>query len=307
MAQDLYKEDLKKENKDKTIECRECKEIKHISEYFNRKNYKDGKEKICKSCVRIYSNKLKLNHTKEQIINRCISVCEKTGKNRAKKGRIKCGEFNLTQNDIKELIKKQENKCIYSGEELVYKYNDDYKISIDRIDCNKGYTKDNIQLVGSHINQMRMDLTHDNFIYYIKTIYENQNKINDENKNIEITSIIQKRISKLLSCCKVSGRKRQEKGRIECGEYNLDNEYIQKLLIKQNNKCYFSGLEMVWNTHNNGDLQASIDRIDSNKGYLKSNVKLVCNIVNQMKLHKTNEEFLIFVKQIYNHSILKQN
>jgi len=56
---------------------------------------------------------------------------------------------------------------------------------------------------------------------------------------------------------------------------------------------------MVWNTQNNGDLQGSIDRIDSDRGYVKDNVILVCNIVNQMKLEKPNEEFLTFIKQIY--------
>jgi len=171
--------------------------------------------------------------------------------------------------------------------------------------ADRGYTIDNIHLVGKAINHMRMDLTHDKFLYYVEMIYKNtyqENNIINLNPFI-ITSIIKKRISRLLISCQVSARNRKEKGRLDCGEYNLDNQVIQELIIKQNNKCYFSGLEMVWNTHNNGDLQGSIDRIDSNKGYLKNNVTIVCNVVNTMKLHKTNDEFLNFIKQIYNHSI----
>jgi len=174
--------------------------------------------------------------------------------------------------------------------------------------ADRGYTIDNIQLVGSHINQMRMDLTHDKFLYYVEMIYKNMYQENNiiQSNSFIITPIVINRISRLLLNCKESARKRKEKGRIECSEYNLDNQYIQELIKKQNNKCYFSGLELNWKTKNNGDLQGSIDRIDSNKGYLKHNIKLVCNIVNQMKLHKTNDTFLNFIKQIYNHSILKK-
>ncbi len=39
-----------------------------------------------------------------------------------------------------------------------------WNISVDRIDSNKGYTVDNIQLVCAIINRMKMNLSNDEFI-----------------------------------------------------------------------------------------------------------------------------------------------
>ena len=48
-------------------------------------------------------------------------------------------------------------------------------ISIDRIDSNLGYTKDNIQLVGAIINQIKTDMSNDEFINMC-SIITNYNK-----------------------------------------------------------------------------------------------------------------------------------
>jgi len=45
-----------------------------------------------------------------------------------------------------------------------------YNISIDRIDSSKGYTKDNIQLVGSIINIMKNDIKEEDFLLFVSSI-----------------------------------------------------------------------------------------------------------------------------------------
>ena len=70
---------------------------------------------------------------------------------------------------------------------------------------------------------------------------------------------------------------------------------IETLMIMwdaQDGRCALTKKKM---THRFNCLFAlSIDRIDSNKGYVEGNVQLVCQGVNYAKNKFTNEEFLSF-------------
>lgn len=85
-------------------------------------------------------------------------------------------EFNITEQDILDLYDKQEGLCAMTGEKLTFiAYNNngqinDYNLSIDRIDSNKGYTIDNIQLVGALINIMKNDISERDFLFFVSTI-----------------------------------------------------------------------------------------------------------------------------------------
>jgi hypothetical protein len=57
--------------------------------------------------------------------------------------------------------------------------------------------------------------------------------------------------------------------------------------------------EMLMNTNT-----LSIDRINSNLGYLKDNIVLVTAIVNSMKNELSEENFLFLIKQITNYNNL---
>ena len=46
---------------------------------------------------------------------------------------------------------------------------------------------------------------------------------------------------------------------------------------------------------------ASLDRIDSNKGYIKGNVQWVHKDVNTMKMDHTQEEFIKICTMVANH------
>lgn len=85
--------------------------------------------------------------------------------------------FYLTYEDLEEVLIKQNYKCVLSGEPIsVFKTrsNQNGKIymtaSIDRIDSNKGYTKDNIQFVHKDVNIMKWTLPQDLFISWCKKI-----------------------------------------------------------------------------------------------------------------------------------------
>jgi hypothetical protein len=83
--------------------------------------------------------------------------------------------FELQLEDIWQQYLKQNKKCSLTGIELYFDpsgYKDRYKgnVSVDRIDSDKGYTKDNIQLVHKDLNVMKAELTQNQFINYCRLV-----------------------------------------------------------------------------------------------------------------------------------------
>ena len=86
-------------------------------------------------------------------------------------------------------------------------------------------------------------------------------------------------------------------------EFNLTEEFLNNLWKTQEGKCAFSGITMdkqKFNKRTNPHT-ASIDRIDSKKGYTQDNVQFICYSLNLAKNNFTNEEFITFL------NLFKQN
>ena len=102
-----------------------------------------------------------------------------------------------------------------------------------------------------------------------------------------------------LMLCKHNVRKKKF-------EFNLDLEYLKNLWESQKGKCPYSNIEMLLSNTAYGKqfkpISASLDRIDSNKGYVKGNVEFVCLAMNYAKNKFSREEFSNFVTNIRNQS-----
>ncbi len=63
--------------------------------------------------------------------------------------------------------------------------------------------------------------------------------------------------------------------------------------------CIYLGWELT-NTSNQGrvDTNASIDRIDSSKGYTKDNIIIISDLANKMKNSSTMEQLLTFARNV---------
>jgi CRISPR/Cas system Type II protein with McrA/HNH and RuvC-like nuclease domain len=86
-------------------------------------------------------------------------------------------------------------------------------------------------------------------------------------------------------------------------EFLITKEYAWDLYEKQNGKCFYTQLPINLNTRNNS-MTASIDRIDSNKGYIEDNVVWVHKDINIMKNKFSKEYFLMLCKKIVeNHGL----
>jgi hypothetical protein len=86
-------------------------------------------------------------------------------------------------------------------------------------------------------------------------------------------------------------------------EWNLDFDFLKELIKKQNYKCAISGIKICLadtvRLHRKLYTTASIDRIDSSKGYIIGNIQWVHKTVNNMKGNQTDADFINMCKKIY--------
>ncbi len=104
--------------------------------------------------------------------------------------------------------------------------------------------------------------------------------INDYDiKNNSFTRIIQSKVANAKCTSRNKGY-----------EFNLNSEYVTELYKLQNGKCAYSGIEM--NNKDNDLYQLSIDRVNSDLGYTKNNIKLCCWVFNLMKRDHSETLFI---------------
>ena len=88
----------------------------------------------------------------------------------------------------------------------------------------------------------------------------------------------------------------------------LTIEYLYELLLKQNKKCALTGLDIDLtesrkNSNVNFELMtASIDRIDSSKGYEPNNIQWVHKDINRMKWAFPQNQFIEMCQLVVNHA-----
>jgi hypothetical protein len=74
------------------------------------------------------------------------------------------------------------------------------------------------------------------------------------------------------------------------------------LFLKQNRKCALSGIEIAfpkaWGARSKTQITASLDRVDSNKGYIIGNVQWVHKQINTMKMDMSDAEFINLCRMV---------
>ncbi len=113
--------------------------------------------------------------------------------------------------------------------------------------------------------------------------------------------------------------KRLEEGAARRGlVYDITHEDLYTLYINQHRKCAISGIELNMplanlyryekekKFNNTKNFTASLDRIDSTKGYTPDNIQWVHKNVNRMKMDLSEEEFFRIIKQIYEYKQLNK-
>lgn len=152
--------------------CTKCNEMKPLNDFPNRKNGRNGKSWNCKNCTNEYYKNYKKNASLNsdanliKYFNYKINIIKQQDKN-------KFPDYisSLTVEDLLEVYKKYDGRCVYSRKKLKpgSKANIYVKISFDRIDNSKPHEKDNLQLASVFMNMYRSDKSHQEFNNYIKS------------------------------------------------------------------------------------------------------------------------------------------
>lgn len=300
-----------------TKKCAGCGQLKDVSEFHKATDSKkDGLNSSCKECRK------KIQTESQSILEGFVREKIKDARERCKKDsfKLKNVSLNINKEQIVALFKLQNGLCALTGEQLTHttkteRKNDDQHIinltnlSIDRIDPNFGYMLGNVRLVCAIVNKIKWTMSDGSLLTLCSNVDFTANlriidnkfkkKINKQNLlddykidvNQHILSISKMRISN----AKYNASKK--KG-FDC-VVNITVDDIINKYIEQQGRCFLSGQLFSTNSKENKSCNnLSLDRIDSKKGYVKDNIQLVTEIVNNSKSDLSNDDYIEWCRKI---------
>ena len=154
--------------------CTSCNKVKLLSQF---ETFKEGQVRgICQQCVTLQRAR-KTSATPESYL-RVLNV-------QLKSQRLKQDiEYGITTEDVIDMWEMQGGKCALSGMLMTHQrdgtYGDrkqkDFNASIDRINPQGPYVRENVQLLAARVNTMKHTLGEDMFMWWVKNIYEHRIK-----------------------------------------------------------------------------------------------------------------------------------
>jgi hypothetical protein len=164
--------------KDDLLLCYECEEYLPFQNFYLRgdksaASSREGRSQKCIKCINILTETWRNKRFND--LDVVLSLLVIRAKSSLKKRNI-TKEFNINSEFLKKLYNEQEGKCAISNIDMQYPLKgkrNNYVISLDRIDSEKGYIEGNVQLVCWAVNQMKNNLTKEDLIFWCKAITKN--------------------------------------------------------------------------------------------------------------------------------------
>lgn len=97
------------------------------------------------------------------------------------------------------------------------------------------------------------------------------------------------------------------KSKLKGLSFDIDADFLYNLYIKQNGKCYYSGIEIIHNAGCSDFNSISVERLISEGGYTKDNVVLASFSLNSFKGMMSEYEFKKFLITIIPNLITYSN
>jgi len=133
-------------------QCSTCKEWKDLGLFNKNAKSWDFHHCLCQSCASQYHKIQYLKYEKELSFKQIL--------NQARQGaRFRNLSFNIDEDYIKSMWENQKGLCFYTKEPMVFTKGETNKVSIDRLNSNIGYEKDNLVLCEARVNLMKGNLT----------------------------------------------------------------------------------------------------------------------------------------------------
>lgn len=163
--------------------CSKCKEEKPKSEFSKTRTNKDGLSYLCSPCNKESSRKYRKDNAasyyerqqrKREEEPTFIAQMLYNATTRAKNKGL---DIDIDIPFLTSLLEESNYKCAVSGQDMTLlslnrKKANPFRVSLDRIDSSKGYTKENVRLVCWAVNQMKADRTEEEFAFWITTLYK---------------------------------------------------------------------------------------------------------------------------------------
>ena len=151
--------------------CVTCDLEKSIDEFPNetRPNYMNTHKNTCRQCSNITNNKYR--NTQSGYFKKLLKAAKRNSRIRGIE-RPDAGIFDISYNNILDIWKTQDGKCYYSNVSMKTNSKTDFQASIERLDPDKGYTKDNIVLCALEFNDV-IQWSREKIIEMLKILKEN--------------------------------------------------------------------------------------------------------------------------------------
>lgn len=127
--------------------------------------------------------------------------------------------------------------------------------------------------------------------YHQEYFQKNKNKLKEDFKKSRVKRLEEYPLRSLLSGVRGNAGRRNM-------EFTIDIDFVMAQWDKQEGKCFYTGVKMAYTSAKKIPWQASIDRMDSSKGYTPENSILCCQSVNYMKNDYDFDVFLKFLEDV---------
>lgn len=172
--------EYEQEWKDGKLKCHICGEY-FDPEYFNlaggnKYNIRNGRDKRCPKCKMEQNKKARQQYSEKTKLYKILQERWLGARDRASNKEI---PFIITKEDLLELWEQQNGLCNISKIPMTYELDNGRvftNVSIDQKNPSQGYTKENIQLVCSAVNQLKSNWSMDIVMYICKQIVNNYGK-----------------------------------------------------------------------------------------------------------------------------------
>lgn len=151
-------------------ECRACCRVLPAAEFSPFLRNRDGLHAYCKPCnsdrVNAYNKRRLSGDWAERLLSYVRSAY-------ANKKRVKVRTWSasdITKDFLWELLRAQSGRCHWTGIALSLDSGKPWSISLDRLNCGGGYTRDNVVLCCKAANLARSDSSPDEMRAFIEMI-----------------------------------------------------------------------------------------------------------------------------------------
>jgi hypothetical protein len=129
--------------------CTQCQVTKSVTDFNKKSTSRDGYDTHCKLCLRARDFEFR------STLNGFFKKLIQSAKQRIKKKNLKDYnnfEITITKEELLEIFNTQDGLCFYSELKMNHVPFTNYMMSIERINSNLGYIKDNIALCCAEFN-----------------------------------------------------------------------------------------------------------------------------------------------------------